>query len=179
MKATGNKPPGSLPAKARYMQTDLLRAAKHFNVPIRYPKDLSVMMTTLKAQRMLTAARLEHPDLVEGITRELWLRIWSRDVEIVSENGLKEACIAAGSGRTTAESLVALAETDVVSTFVRFWSPRACREAKTYNFSSVPAGERGAEERDRGSHIIRDLRGPFYLRNFARGSPALFRLRSF
>jgi len=32
----------------------------------------------LKAQRLLTAANLELPDQVETISRELWMRVWSR-----------------------------------------------------------------------------------------------------
>ena len=37
---------------------------------------------TLRAQRFLTAIAHEHPEHVEGVSRELWKRIWSR----VSEN---------------------------------------------------------------------------------------------
>ena len=32
----------------------------------------------MKAQRLLTAANLELPDQVETISRELWMRVWSR-----------------------------------------------------------------------------------------------------
>lgn len=33
---------------------------------------------SLKAQRLLTAAKLTRPDHVEELSRQLWLRIWSR-----------------------------------------------------------------------------------------------------
>ncbi len=39
---------------------------------------------TLRAQRFLTAIAHEQPEHVEGVSRELWTRIWSR----VSEMGL-------------------------------------------------------------------------------------------
>ena len=33
---------------------------------------------SLKAQRLLTAASVEVPDKVERLSRELWMRVWSR-----------------------------------------------------------------------------------------------------
>ena len=33
---------------------------------------------SLKAQRLLTAANIDLPDQVENISRELWMRAWSR-----------------------------------------------------------------------------------------------------
>ena len=33
---------------------------------------------SLKAQRLLTAASIDLPDQVETISRELWMRAWSR-----------------------------------------------------------------------------------------------------
>ena len=33
---------------------------------------------SLRAQRLLTAASQESPDKVEHISRELWMRVWSR-----------------------------------------------------------------------------------------------------
>lgn len=33
---------------------------------------------TIKAQRFLTAIGEKHPEHLEGVSRELWKRIWSR-----------------------------------------------------------------------------------------------------
>jgi glutathione S-transferase kappa 1 len=33
---------------------------------------------TLKAQRFLTAIKMQHPEHLENVSRELWNRIWSR-----------------------------------------------------------------------------------------------------
>ena len=42
---------------------------------------------SLKAQRLLTAANVEVPDKVECLSRELWMRVWSRVSVHDSNNG--------------------------------------------------------------------------------------------
>lgn len=33
---------------------------------------------SLSAMRFLTAVNLEHPEMLEKVSRELWMRVWSR-----------------------------------------------------------------------------------------------------
>ncbi|PNI99906.1 GSTK1 isoform 6 [Pan troglodytes] len=81
MKDSGNKPPGLLPRKGLYMANDLKLLRHHLQIPIHFPKDfLSVMLEkgSLSAMRFLTAVNLEHPEMLEKASRELWMRVWSR-----------------------------------------------------------------------------------------------------
>ena len=39
---------------------------------------MTIGVGSLKAQRLLTAANVEVPDKVEHLSRELWMRVWSR-----------------------------------------------------------------------------------------------------
>ncbi|XP_025234840.1 glutathione S-transferase kappa 1 isoform X5 [Theropithecus gelada] len=84
MKDSGNKPPGLLPRKGQYMANDLKLLRHHFQIPIQFPKDFfSVIIEkgSLSAMRFLTAVSLEHPEMLEKVSRELWMRVWSRAAE--------------------------------------------------------------------------------------------------
>nr|KAF6469511.1 glutathione S-transferase kappa 1 [Molossus molossus] len=84
MKDSGNKAPALLPRKAKYLSGDLKLLAQHMQVPIQFPKDfLSVILDkgSLSAMRFLTAVNLEHPKMLEKVSRELWMRVWSRAAE--------------------------------------------------------------------------------------------------
>ena len=96
-----NHPPGMIPAKARYMETDIRRLSQYFQIPLKLPIVISespsitwtllvnslhlqnpaeVMFVkgSLKAQRLLIAAKMTIPEHLEELSRQLWLRIWSR-----------------------------------------------------------------------------------------------------
>ena len=88
-----------VPAKATYMGKDIDRLAQYFQIPLKSPtvvfksqssshiKNFKISQNpaevlfkkgSLKAQRMLTAAKLTIPEHLEELSRQLWLRIWSR-----------------------------------------------------------------------------------------------------
>ncbi|CAM9492806.1 unnamed protein product [Discosporangium mesarthrocarpum] len=107
MNSTGNKPPGQLKAKAKYMVEDTRRMARHFSVPLRQPSDPTVILRTLQAQRLLTATSVDHPGLLVALSRELWMRLWGRDQAIDTSEGLVEACTLAGLSAEATRSLMA------------------------------------------------------------------------
>nr|KAF6469513.1 glutathione S-transferase kappa 1 [Molossus molossus] len=91
MKDSGNKAPALLPRKAKYLSGDLKLLAQHMQVPIQFPKDfLSVILDkgSLSAMRFLTAVNLEHPKMLEKVSRELWMRVWSRDEDITEPQSI-------------------------------------------------------------------------------------------
>ncbi|XP_038597232.1 glutathione S-transferase kappa 1 isoform X1 [Tachyglossus aculeatus] len=81
MKDSGNKAPALVPRKGKYMTQDLKRLGDYFQVPLHMPKDFTHSILekgSLSAMRFLTAVNMERPELLEPMSRELWMRIWSR-----------------------------------------------------------------------------------------------------
>uniref|UniRef100_A0A8C9DD88 Glutathione S-transferase kappa n=1 Tax=Prolemur simus TaxID=1328070 RepID=A0A8C9DD88_PROSS len=63
---------------------DIKLLRQHFQIPIQFPKDfISVILEkgSMSAMRFLTALSLEHPEMLEKVSRELWMRVWSRAAE--------------------------------------------------------------------------------------------------
>ncbi|KAK3730326.1 hypothetical protein QZH41_015359, partial [Actinostola sp. cb2023] len=109
MNLSGNRPPGVVPAKMVYMTKDIARLSEFYGIPINLPS-----VRSLPAMRLLTATTLSHPDKTEHLSRELWMRIWSRDEDIVLPESLKMACFATGLNETQTAALVSrIADKDV------------------------------------------------------------------
>lgn len=102
MQGSGNKPPGLVPNKFMYMNQDLSRLAKYFNVPLQSPSDPADAMFrkgSLSAMRFVAAVQEREKDgdqQVERVSRELWRRIWSEDKDITEPASLAEAARKAG-----------------------------------------------------------------------------------
>ena len=92
MKATGNTPPMlGCEAKAKYMPMALLRDAKYFGLPLKFPSAFPTM--TLKAQRLLTAVEMQNDAvMLENLTRALWQAYWCNDQDISQESVLLDIC---------------------------------------------------------------------------------------
>nr|KAF6418462.1 glutathione S-transferase kappa 1 [Rousettus aegyptiacus] len=80
MKDSGNESLVWLPRKAIYLRNDIRLLGQHMQVPIEVPEDFSVILEkgSLLAMRFLTAVNLEQPDMLERVSRELWMCNWSR-----------------------------------------------------------------------------------------------------
>ncbi|XP_070561792.1 glutathione S-transferase kappa 1-like [Ptychodera flava] len=111
MHATENTPPGMNPAKGAYGQKDLERNRDYYKIPLVRPEDPAEVMFvkgSLQAQRLLTAVSMqEGNDAVENVTRQLYLRVWSKDLDITEPKSLMEAAKKAGFSEEKAQSLVA------------------------------------------------------------------------
>ncbi|XP_065916501.1 glutathione S-transferase kappa 1-like [Dysidea avara] len=110
MQLSENRPPGVVPLKARYMGKDIIRLAEYYRIPLNSPANPAEVLFvkgSLKAQRLLTAANLELPDKVEAISRELWMRVWSRDEDITEDDSLVQACLKGGIAEDTIKKLLA------------------------------------------------------------------------
>ncbi|XP_019856690.1 PREDICTED: glutathione S-transferase kappa 1-like [Amphimedon queenslandica] len=117
MQLSGNRPPGMVPNKAAYMVTDLKRLRKYYDVPLNIPKnpvDTMLNKGSLSAQRLLIAVRDRQPEKLEELSRQLWLRIWSRDEDITAEESLREACQASDiSSDLTSELLSSIKDVSI------------------------------------------------------------------
>ncbi|VCX10354.1 unnamed protein product, partial [Gulo gulo] len=98
MKDSGNQPPALLPRKAQYLINDVRLLGQHVQVPMQFPKDFfSVILEkgSLSAMRFLTAVSMEHPEMLEKVSRELWMRVWSRDEDITEPQSILAVSILA------------------------------------------------------------------------------------
>nr|XP_034374682.1 glutathione S-transferase kappa 1 isoform X2 [Arvicanthis niloticus] len=84
MKDSGNQPPAMVPRKGQYMFKEIPLLKQFFQVPINIPKNFfgeSVKKGSVNAMRFLTAVSMEQPEMLEKVSRELWMRVWSRAAE--------------------------------------------------------------------------------------------------
>ncbi|XP_063291209.1 glutathione S-transferase kappa 1 [Pelobates fuscus] len=109
MHATGNRPPAMVPTKGAYMAKDMQRLSEYYQVPIRQPSDFFHVILkkgSLAAMRFVTAVNLSHPEFVEPVSRELWVRIWSEDKDITEPESILEAAKKAGMSVELATKLL-------------------------------------------------------------------------
>ncbi|KAL9971349.1 hypothetical protein ACROYT_G023862 [Oculina patagonica] len=109
MAGTGNQPPAMVPAKGAYMAKDIQRLRDFYGIPIVEPSDFVNTMFkkgSLSAMRLITAASKYHPEKVEPLSREFWMRIWSRDEDIVDPQSLQEVCQKVGLSGDESQSLM-------------------------------------------------------------------------
>ncbi|XP_058387896.1 glutathione S-transferase kappa 1 isoform X1 [Diceros bicornis minor] len=130
MQDSGNKPPALLPRKAKYMESDVRLLGQHLQVPIRFPKEFfSVILEkgSLLAMRFLTAVNLEHPEVLEKASRELWMRVWSRDEDITEPRSILAAAEKAGMSTEQARGLLEKISTPRVKNQLQETTQAACK----------------------------------------------------
>ncbi|XP_077975122.1 glutathione S-transferase kappa 1-like isoform X1 [Styela clava] len=91
------------PTKGRYMFEDLDRISGYYRVPFRLSKNIEqdfFAKGSVKAQRLLTYVQEKSPDLLNGISDEIFKRIWVDNIDISEKKSLREACEAAGLSST-------------------------------------------------------------------------------
>ncbi|HUS31743.1 MAG TPA: 2-hydroxychromene-2-carboxylate isomerase [Kofleriaceae bacterium] len=94
-KATGNDLPIKLPAKARWMASDMAMWGKHYGIPVRIPSRFP--MITLRAQRALCAAeRLHGPDGVPKFAQALFRAYWAEDKDPTADDVIGASAQTAG-----------------------------------------------------------------------------------
>uniref|UniRef100_A0A8C8YGN9 Glutathione S-transferase kappa n=1 Tax=Prolemur simus TaxID=1328070 RepID=A0A8C8YGN9_PROSS len=130
MKDSGNKPPALLPRKAQYLRQDIKLLRQHFQIPIQFPKDfISVILEkgSMSAMRFLTALSLEHPEMLEKVSRELWMRVWSRDEDITEPQSILAAAEKAGMTIEQAQGILEKISTPKVRNQLKETTEAACR----------------------------------------------------
>lgn len=94
MGESGNRPPMMVASKGTYMFSDLHRLRDFYQVPLNAPVDVQDTLMnkgSLSAQRLLTSVSMTQPELTESLSRELWMRVWSRKQDISTADNLVEA----------------------------------------------------------------------------------------
>ncbi|XP_019570932.1 glutathione S-transferase kappa 1 [Rhinolophus sinicus] len=130
MKDSGNKPPAMLPRKAKYLTNDIKLLGQQIQVPINFPKDFfSVILEkgSLSAMRFLTAMKSEHPEMLEKASRELWMRVWSRDEDITEPQSILAAAEKAGMSTEQARRILEKTSTPQVKNQLKETTEAACK----------------------------------------------------
>ena len=109
MKSTGNKPPGLVPAKAKYMNIELKRLAEFHRVPLSLPNNLFEFMFTnnnIIALRLLTLIKKSHPHKLESLSREFFKRILSTSEANMDKDILTQCMHTVGIGERESVGLL-------------------------------------------------------------------------
>ncbi|XP_033029432.1 glutathione S-transferase kappa 1 [Lacerta agilis] len=117
MHSTGNRAPALVPKKGEYMKKDLLRMAKFYEVPVHLIKDFMGTVLekgSLNAMRFVTAVDMAEPQFLEPVSRQLWMRIWSRDEDITQPESILAAAERAGLSSDQARKLLEMSSSPEV-----------------------------------------------------------------
>lgn len=128
MKDSGNLPP-QIPRKLQYLRSDLQLLRQHFQVPMQFPKDFSeiVRKGSVSAMRFVTATNMERPEMLTNVSRELWMRAWSRDEDITQPQSILAAAEKAGMSAEDARALLEKISTPQVKNQLRETTEAACK----------------------------------------------------
>lgn len=77
--------------------------------------------------RFLTAVNLEHPEMLEKVSRELWVRVWSRDEDISEPKSILAAAEKAGMSTEQAQGLLEKISTPKVKNELKATTDAACK----------------------------------------------------
>ncbi|HEY5944605.1 MAG TPA: 2-hydroxychromene-2-carboxylate isomerase [Kofleriaceae bacterium] len=93
-KATGNDLPIRLPAKAKWMLSDMTLWAEHYGIPFRMPARFP--MITLRTQRALAAVERLSPAAVPATALALFRAYWAEGKDITTDEVIAAAAREAG-----------------------------------------------------------------------------------
>lgn len=118
MGATGNQPPGVNPIKMQYIAKDLMRIAKHTQVPMNLPsnpEEVIFKKGSKPSMLFVTAVDMECPEYTEELSRQFWMRVWSRDEGITTEEDCRQAAKKAGIKDDMIKKLIEKSKTEAVA----------------------------------------------------------------
>jgi len=93
-KATGNDLPIKVPAKARWMLTDMQAWSAHYKIPFQMPTRFPLI--TLRTQRFLAGIERTHTERVAAVALALFTAFWAEDQDVTSDPVLAAVARAAG-----------------------------------------------------------------------------------
>ncbi|XP_068943541.1 glutathione S-transferase kappa 1-like isoform X2 [Petaurus breviceps papuanus] len=122
IKDSGNLRPVLVPQKQKYLRDELQHLAEFYQVPLVIPRDLRGVIIdegSLNAMRFLSSVELEKPEMLEKVSRELWVRIWSQDEDITEPQSIQTAAEKAGLSEEQAKGLLEKCSTEEVKKKLR------------------------------------------------------------
>ncbi|XP_006861253.1 PREDICTED: glutathione S-transferase kappa 1 isoform X4 [Chrysochloris asiatica] len=82
---------------------------------------------SLSAMRFLTAVHLECPEMLEKVSRELWMRVWSRDEDISESQSILAAAEKAGMPAEQAQRFLEKISSPKVKNQLKETTETACK----------------------------------------------------
>ena len=119
-KATGNELPIKIPAKARWMLSDMHAWAAHYKIPFKMPTRFPLV--TLRTQRFLAAVERTHPTEVAAVATALYKAYW-----VESEDITTDPVLAAAAAGLDAGSLIAAIDAQETKDHLRATTDEAVR----------------------------------------------------
>ncbi|XP_031466169.1 glutathione S-transferase kappa 1 [Phasianus colchicus] len=138
MQSTGNKPPAMLPKRAEYLQKDIIRMAKYYQVPLTVSEDVFQRIlgkNSLGAMRFITAIDMTQPKYLEPLSREFWLRFWSQHEDISQVESILAVAEKAGLSSELTQKLLEMTSSPAVKNRLR----ETTEEAIKYGAFGMPA----------------------------------------
>ncbi|XP_074123782.1 glutathione S-transferase kappa 1-like isoform X2 [Sminthopsis crassicaudata] len=129
MKDSGNLHPLLVPQKNKYLSQELQYMAKFYQVPLVIPKDprgVIIDKGSLDAMRFLSSVEMENPEMLEKVSRELWMRVWSQDEDITEPRSILIAAEKTGLSEEQAGFLLKKCSTEEVKQKLRDTTNEAC-----------------------------------------------------
>lgn len=77
--------------------------------------------------RFLTAVSMEQPEMLEKVSRELWMRLWSQDEDITESQNILAAAEKAGMSTVQAQHFLEKINTEPVKNRLRETTEAACK----------------------------------------------------
>ncbi|XP_078009300.1 glutathione S-transferase kappa 1-like isoform X1 [Phascolarctos cinereus] len=77
--------------------------------------------------QFLSSVEMEKPEMLEKVSRELWMRIWSRDEDITESQSIQTAAEKAGLSEEVAKCLLEKCSTEEVKKKLRETKNTACK----------------------------------------------------
>lgn len=113
-KSTGNASPANIPIKGCYMQLDLARYAKRYQVPLRFNPYFPI--NTLLLMRIVTGVQLQQPQRLDELLDCLFRALW------VEQRNLGEASVLAATltqGGFDPQQMLALSNDEEIKTALK------------------------------------------------------------
>lgn len=94
--ATGNKPPSTVPAKAKFGGYDLARACEHFGT-VKLTSPPFFPMVSLLPQRCMCVVKAKYSqDVFESVYERLWIWVFNKHVDLAQPENMKAVLLDGG-----------------------------------------------------------------------------------
>ncbi|KAJ6441188.1 amino acid transporter [Purpureocillium lavendulum] len=104
---SGNQPPWTLPAKAKYLEFDGKRAQRYFGLKFEIPDFFPIL--SLLPQRSLTYVKAQWPDKLEALLQSCFDSLWLQHLDLAKPANMRTA-LARVFGEQEAEEVLAAAQ---------------------------------------------------------------------